>query len=371
MKLWRKAAGAIKDRNSIWIASISRKTSYHNPDLEAAIVKATSHDESTIDYKNSQRVFAWLRASPSLYLKPLIWDLSKRMSKTRSWVVALKGLMLMHGVFCCKLPAVQKIGRLPFDLSNFVDGYSSLSKTWGFNMFVRAYFAFLDQKSALLSMELNERRQRNKETEEPMLQELVKLQKWQILLDMLMQIKTQAEGMNLGLVLEAMDCVIIEIFDVYSRICNGIATVLVRVYGAGKIEAGMALEVLEKANVQGEALSSHFEFCREIGVLNASEFPKIERIADEDFRELERIINGISEKNQNMSEQIESKRVLETVITDKWEIFYHEDLKINNGGGESSSGSGESAAPNPFSAPLTFPTHKHTQDDFPDLITFW
>lgn len=72
-----------------------------------------------------------------------------------------------------------------------------------------------------------------------------------------------------------------------------------------------------------------------------------------------------------MSEQIESKRVLETVITDKWEIFYHEDLKINNGGGESSSGSGESAAPNPFSAPLTFPTHKHTQDDFPDLITFW
>jgi hypothetical protein len=107
MKLWRRAAGALKDQNSILAVSLSGQTRYRNSDLEAAIVNATSHDESYVDYRSAQRVFAWIRASP-VSLKPLIWALA-----SRSWVVAIKGLMLMHGVFCCKTAAVRRIGRLP------------------------------------------------------------------------------------------------------------------------------------------------------------------------------------------------------------------------------------------------------------------
>jgi hypothetical protein len=45
--------------------------------------------------------------------------------------------------------------------------------------------------------------------------------------------------MERGLILEAMDCVVIEIFEVYSQICTGIARFLVVVLGS-QIYAGAA-----------------------------------------------------------------------------------------------------------------------------------
>ncbi|XP_016433480.2 putative clathrin assembly protein At1g25240 [Nicotiana tabacum] len=356
MRLWKKASGLIKDRNSLWLASLSRRTAFRNPEMEAAVIKATSHDEFSIDMKNVDRVYKWLRLSPS-HLKSLIWAISLRMEKTKSWVVAIKGLMLMHGVYSSKLPAIQRIGRLPFDLSNFKDGHSNPSKMWGINGFVRAYFTYLDQKSSLLFMNLQERKNLqnldsiiNKnvvvEGRYSMIQDLVMLQKLQFLLDMLLEIRPLCHTAIVPLVLEAMDCVMIEVFDVYSRICNGIARILLRIYSAGKVEASMALRIVQKATIQGEELSLYFELCRSIGVKNAAECPRVEQIPDEDIKELEGIINGVSEKASQMPQlvtkaivvhetgddhqNLEEQSKLMTVITDRWETF-DEDLKQNDG----------------------------------------
>ncbi|KAB8643109.1 hypothetical protein FH972_026105 [Carpinus fangiana] len=388
MRLWKRAAGALKDRNSIWMASISRRTPYRNPDLEALVIKATSHDESFVDYKNAQRVFQWVRTS-AIYLKPLMRALSMRMEKTRSWVVALKGLMLMHGVFHCKTPAVQMIGRLPFDLSNFSDGHSKMGKTWGYNVFIRAYFLFLDQKSAFLGSEMKLLKGRIGLTEEPFTEELTRLQKWQSLLDVLLQIKPQTEDMIVTLILEAMECVVVEIFEVYSKICSGIAQALLQVYEVGvKDEAEMALIVLQKARVQGEELNMYFDFCRDIGVINASEFPIIEHIPDEDIRDLEQIINGefngksldsngihpedraiVLKESGAIVEGRESKSVLETIITEKWEVF-EEDLKAN-GAGNSSGIRSITAREDPYTTTLTgFPLVLASNQVVPDLISF-
>ncbi|CAK9159345.1 unnamed protein product [Ilex paraguariensis] len=386
MRLWQRASGALKDQNSIFIAGLSRRTALRNPDIEAAVIRATSHNDSSIDYRNAQRIYTWVRMSPA-FLKPIVWSISIRLEKTRSWVVALKGLMLMHGVFCCKEPAVQMIGRLPFDLSNFKDGHSNPGKTWGLNVFVRAYYAFLDRKSTFLFLNSQERKGRRRGSEEStLMQDLVRLQKLQGLVDMLFQIKPQAHGMIGTLVLEAMDCVIIEIFDMYSIVCNGIARVLVRIYSAGKVEAAMALKVLQKATEQGEELSLYFEVCRDIGVINASECPKIEQIPEEDIRELEDIINGVSEKSDmNRSvpqeekaivlredEQKYSKSSLKTIVTDNWEVFDEDSMKIN---GESRSVAMEKSMvrENPFAVSLIPSAHHHVyakSEDLPDLISF-
>ncbi|KAI3928386.1 hypothetical protein MKW98_023987 [Papaver atlanticum] len=340
MKILKTASAVLKDKNSILLAKLSRKSSYRNPDLETAIIKATSHDESKIDYKNAQRVFNWVRNS-STFIKPLIWSLSTRMEKTRSWVVALKGLMLMHGIFCCKIPIVKKIGRLPFDLSNFHDCHSKSNRIWSLSAFVRAYFAFLDQKSAFDSMQSEEDhgfKQRPHRREAPMVQVLEELQRSQQLLDMLIQIRP--DGINTyTLILEAMDCIIVEIFDVYSKICSGIAGILVGILGASQLEAKMALRILQKAASQGEELSSYFEFCKDIGVLSASEFPKVEQIPEEDIRDLEKIImNGVSEKrklgggfkshhhhHQSREEKIKDQNAkinsAKAVVTRDWVVF--------------------------------------------------
>ncbi|KAJ6401744.1 hypothetical protein OIU84_013915 [Salix udensis] len=379
MKLWRRAAGALKDQNSLLAISLSRQTWYRNSDLEAAIVKATNHDESYVDYRNAQRVFTWIRTSP-VSLKPLIWALTTRMEKTRNWVVAIKGLMLMHGVFCCKTPAVQRIGRLPFDLSNFTDGHSKPSKMWGFNIFIRSYFSFLDQRSALFYVQQNQ-------TEEPMVQELVRVKNLQYLLDMLLKLKPMADNMKEVLITEAMDCVIIEIYDVYSRICKGIARVLMGIYSAGKLEATMALKILHKAKVQGEDLALYFEFCRNFGVFNALEVPRVAQIPEADIKDLERIINGVPEAKsyKNVNDEDDNKAIvvkedvaiveekgpnsrLKTIITDKWEIF-EEDVNITcQGNHETSHFIATSSAENPPNYLPLVPVYQ--EQEIPDFICF-
>ncbi|KAF3623649.1 putative CASP-like protein-like [Capsicum annuum] len=157
MRLWRKVSGLLKDQNSVWIDSLLRRTTLWNPDIEAAVIKATSHDEFSMNMKNVDRIFRWLRLS-STNLKPLIWAISIRTEKMRSWVVAIKVVILMHGLYSTRLPCIQRIGRLTFDLSNFKDGHSRNYKMQGINVFIRSYFAFLDQKSYFLFMELEEKR---------------------------------------------------------------------------------------------------------------------------------------------------------------------------------------------------------------------
>ncbi|CAM8956409.1 unnamed protein product [Rhodiola kirilowii] len=335
MKLWKRAAGAIKDRNSIWASSLSSKTPYRNPEVEVAVIKATSHDEGRVDYKNVQCVFQCLRTSP-YYTKPLIAAISRRMGRTRSWVVALKGLMLLHGVFCSNVPAVQKIGRLPFDLSDFADRHSALSKAVCVNAFVRTYFSFLDQKSVIAGREWS--RVGNKLNEPvPIAHQLMRLDEMQTLLDKLLRVKPlTGELMQFDLIVEAMDCVIIEIFQIYSCICDGVARVLLRIYDSGKLEAAIALKILKRATTQGHKLQEYFEFCRKYGILSASEFPKAVEIPEEDIKELEWIINGAPEKIIEM--EVETKDdgdsktlVLRTIVTQKWEVF-DEDVKVCHSG---------------------------------------
>ncbi|XP_020204999.1 putative clathrin assembly protein At1g25240 [Cajanus cajan] len=342
MRLWKKAAGALKDRYSILIAKLSPSGPCKNPGLETVIIKATSHDEQCMDYKSVQRVFKWLRTSP-LYLKPLLCILSTRMEKTRSWVVALKGLMLIHGVFCFDLPAVQKMGRLPFDLTHFSDGHINPHKAWVFNAFVRSYFAYLDHKSSFVRFEATKE-------DKSVMEELQSLETMLGLIDLLLEIKPRIPHMNIVLILEAMDCVMDEVLELYSKFSKRVHLVLWRIIDTGgKEEASIGLEVVKKVQMQGGKMTMYFDFCRDIGVLNISDCPEILRIDEKDIHELQTIRDGgVSERknlegnngddngvatyeNNNaivvrdrgatatISEQKQSN--LRTVITDQWEVF--------------------------------------------------
>lgn len=381
MATWKRATGAIKDKNSLVVAKFITRGAFGDHDLEAAIIKATSHDEHDIDKRNTRMLFSWIRASPNT-LCPLVRALSRRMEKTRSWVVAIKGLMLMHGLIHCKVPDVRKMGRLPFDFSSFSDRHSRLSKTWGFNIFIRQYFVFLDERAVVWLQDEN----KTADDVPLIVRQLLKLRKRQSLLNMLLKIRPRADNMKVPLILEAMDCVMIEIFDVYSRICSEIAKVLMQVHSVGKLEAAMALEILRKATAQGVELSQYFEFCKKYGVLKANEFHTVTEIPEEDVQEFERIINGISdktceddandfkendqratavrEKNNATVEHSELiKGGLKTTITDKWEVF-HDNINLSFFNENKSSADQD--------LPLIPIDHVAVHDPFeiPDLISF-
>ena len=238
--------------------------------------------------------------------------------------------MLVHGVLCCKVPSLHEIRRLPFDLSDFSDGHSRPSKTWGFNALIRAYFSFLDQYSFFLSDQI---RSRNRKPQVDSVNlELESIEKLQSLLHTLLQIRPMADNMKKTLILEAMDCVVIEIFDIYGRICSGIAKLLIKISpAAGKAEAAMALKIVKKATSQGEDLALYFEFCKEFGVSNAHEVPKFVRIPQENIEAIEKAIKGVEEKEETKEDEeevVEEKSIIlaerhqfKTIITDKWEVF--------------------------------------------------
>ncbi|KAJ9546835.1 hypothetical protein OSB04_019378 [Centaurea solstitialis] len=329
MKLWRRASGALKDRTSLLKASLTVRSTLRNPDTEAAVIRATTHDESRVDYRSSQRVFAWVRIS-NHHLRLVLWAISDRMAKTRTWVVALKGLMLLHGIFCCKVPGIQQIGRLPFDLFNFND---KRRKHGNVSAFIRAYYVFLDQKSEFIFLHSQEQREPK---EKSITQDLIWLQKLQDLLDTLLQVRPKSVETVNTLVLEAMECIVVEINDIFGLICSGIANVLMKVDSAEKIEAKMTFSILQKAKAQHEELLFYLAFCREIGAVNASESPKMEQIPEERVEELEHIIYGEPEESKtDESPKEEEKSIIvvehrksnknhQTIITDDWELFDEE-----------------------------------------------
>lgn len=255
----------------------------------------------------------------------------------------------MHGVFCCKVPSVEMIGRLPFDLSDFKHGRSVNPKRWSFEAFIRAYYGFLDQKSMFLSTHSTQEKEQNKSKKSLILQDLVSLQKLQSLIDSLLQIKPRYAAKSNIFVLEAMDCLVVECFDIYSHICNGINCILSRINSGGTTEAKIMLTILEKATDQSEKLSQYLEFCRNMGVINASGCPKLEQISEAEIQDLENFIMCASDQSETeyllleeepkyvvMEEKTmttkshESKDSiggLKTIITNEWEVFEEDDKK--------------------------------------------
>ncbi|XP_010527831.1 PREDICTED: putative clathrin assembly protein At1g14686 [Tarenaya hassleriana] len=289
MNLWlRRAAGALKDGNSLIVADDC---------LKIAVVKAMSHDELSMDSGKAEFIYRCVRTSP-WSLRPLTCAISSRVDGTHSWAVALKGLMLVHGFFLDKVPAANSIGRLPFDLSGFGETRSLLTRSSGFNHFVRSYFEFLDQRAILF----HDSNLLHRQVEESSVMiQLAIIRNMQDLVDSLMRIKPIAENMRTPLIIDAMDNVITEIVEVYGRICIGMAEALPKVHSkTGKPEAEMALRIVAKSISQAEDLTKYFEFCQEFNVPKAGEIPDFVRIPEADVTVLAKLVAARVEKEEQL-----------------------------------------------------------------------
>ncbi|KAL0698848.1 hypothetical protein Bca4012_054970 [Brassica carinata] len=133
------------------------------------------------------------------------------------------------GVLCCKVMFLSRYSSPPFRPLGLL-GWSlpSPSKTLGFNAFIGAYFSFLDQYSFFVSDQIS--LCHKKPQVNSVNQELESIEKLQSLLYMPLQIRPMADKMKKTLILEAMDRVVIEIFDVYGRIRSAIAKLLIKLH---------------------------------------------------------------------------------------------------------------------------------------------
>lgn len=147
----RKAIGAVKDQTSIGIAKVASNMA---PDLEVAIVKATSHDDDPSDEKYIREILNLTSYSRG-YVHACVSAVSKRLGKTRDWIVALKALVLVHRLLNDGDPVFQeeilyatRRGTRLLNMSDFRD--EAHSSSWDQSAFVRTYAMYLDQRLELI-----------------------------------------------------------------------------------------------------------------------------------------------------------------------------------------------------------------------------
>ncbi|CAN1170112.1 Putative clathrin assembly protein At2g25430 [Linum perenne] len=144
----RKAIGAVKDQTSISLAKVAGTVA---PELEILVVKATSHDQEPADDKYYREILYLTSTSSRGYIGACIAIVSKRLTKTHDWIVALKSLMLVHRLladghssFQDEIVYAMRSGMRVLNMSDFRAEASSNS--WDHAGFVRFYAMYLEEK---------------------------------------------------------------------------------------------------------------------------------------------------------------------------------------------------------------------------------
>ncbi|KAL5203325.1 hypothetical protein ABZP36_014277 [Zizania latifolia] len=289
MQSWRKAYGALKDTTTVSLASLNSDFK----DLDVAIVKATNHVECPPKERHLCKIVAATNiARPRADVAYCIHALSRRLAKTRNWIVALKTLLVIHRIiregdptFREELLNFAQRGRI-LQLSNFKDDSSPIS--WDCSAWVRTYCMFLEERLEcfrILKYDVEAERlskqgqgpekghSRTRELEsQDLLEQLPALQQ---LLYRLVGCRPERAANNNYLVQYALALVLKESFKIYCAINDGIINLVDKFFEMPRHEALKALEIYRRAGLQAGSLSDFYENCRGLELARNFQFPTL------------------------------------------------------------------------------------------------
>uniref|UniRef100_A0A0D9WJC9 ENTH domain-containing protein n=1 Tax=Leersia perrieri TaxID=77586 RepID=A0A0D9WJC9_9ORYZ len=289
MQSWRKAYGALKDTTTVSLANLNSDFK----DLDVAIVKATNHVECPPKERHLRKIVAATSiARPRADVAYCIHALSRRLAKTRNWIVALKTLVVIHRLlregdptFREELLNFAQRGRI-LQLSNFKDDSSPIA--WDCSAWVRTYGLFLEERLEcfrVLKYDVEAERlskqgqgpekghSRTRELEsQDLLEQLPALQQ---LLYRLVGCRPEGAANNNYLVQYALALVLKESFKIYCAINDGIINLVDKFFEMPRHEALKALEIYRRAGQQAGNLSDFYENCRGLELARNFQFPTL------------------------------------------------------------------------------------------------
>ncbi|KAL3331923.1 hypothetical protein AABB24_032509 [Solanum stoloniferum] len=311
----RKAIGAVKDQTSI---SLAKVTSNVAPDLEVLVVKATTHDNDPADEKYIREILH-LTSNSRGYVSAFVFAVSKRLSKTHDWVVALKALVLVHRLLTDGDPVLgQEImyasrrGMRVLNMSGFRD--EAHSNSWDHSGFVRTYAIYLDQKLEFSTYDrkLNDgdgygqyrsdghgtdRRKRffNEPDESAGREEksgvtparemkpekvLERLNQLLQLLDRFLACRPTGAAKDSRMVLAALYSLVKESFKLYADICEVLHILLDRFAEMEYADCVKTFDAYVSAAKMIDELVGTYNWCKDVGIARSSEFPEVHVITD-------------------------------------------------------------------------------------------
>lgn len=350
----RKAMGTVKDQTSIGLAKV---VSTRAPDLDVAIVKATSHDEVPTDEKYVQEILHLTSYSRG-YVNACVAGLSKRLGKTHNWVVALKAVGLIHRLLRDGDPSFEhevlyatRHGARLLNLSDFRD--DSHSNAWDYSAFVRTYASYLDEcldcsvaekkqingrfnnsnrrmgynayefgsgdygsngynnhRSGYSDYEVREQEETQVDNGQPMAirdmkTEMIfdKLYLWLRLLEHFIACRPTGPAKSNRLVQTALYPIVRESFQLYGHICDGLAVILDRFFDMEYQDSAKAFEMYSRAAKKVGELASFYNLCKNMGVCRTAEYPEVQMISEQLLRTLEEYL---SERSSSRNEKPKS-----------------------------------------------------------------
>ncbi|KAK2395451.1 ENTH/ANTH/VHS superfamily protein [Trifolium repens] len=286
---FRKAYGALKDSTKVGLAKVNSEYK----ELDIAIVKATNHVEYPPKERHVRKIFYATSAhQPRADVAYCIHKLSKRLAKTRSWIVAIKTLIVIHRTlregdptFREELVNYARRGHI-LQISNFKD--DSSPQAWDCSAWVRTYALFLEErlecfrvlkydieserlvKSSPASTKAHSRTRSL--ANDDLLEQLPALQQ---LLFRLIACQPEGCAYNNYLVQYALALVLKESFKIYCALNDGIINLVDMFFETSRHEAVKALNVYKRAGQQAENLADFYEYCKGLDLARNFQFPTL------------------------------------------------------------------------------------------------
>ncbi|GJV92551.1 putative clathrin assembly protein [Tanacetum coccineum] len=317
---WRRAFGAIKDSTTVGLAKVS--SDFKN--LDIAIVKATNHEECLPKDLHVKRIIVGtLFAVPRADVGYCIHAFSRRLTKTKNWIVAVKTLMVLHRILREGDPSfreellVHRRRRKFIQIAEFRDESSQLAldcSSW-----IQMYAAFLEERVEcfrVLGFDIETEwlttlpggGKAYSRTQLMTVDELLShLPIMQQLLHRLITCQPEGAAFHNTLIQHSLALVIRESLKIYSL------TILSfnQFFNLNKDDAVIALNIYKKAGQQAGQLADFYNMGKHLRVSMNIQFPSLSQPPPSFLATMEEYVNGASSNGSVSYIKLEHQVIVE------------------------------------------------------------
>ncbi|CAA7049673.1 unnamed protein product [Microthlaspi erraticum] len=341
-----------KDQTSLGLAKVGGRGSFIT-ELEIAIVKATRHDEYPADEKYIREILSLTSYSRN-YVSACVSTLSRRLNKTKNWLVALKTLILVQRLLTEGDRAYEqeiffatRRGTRLLNMSDFRD--ANRSDSWDYSAFVRTYALYLDDRLDFRMQgkrgkhgndggdsgdDEDDHRETNANirsralvvktkpvTEMKTEKIFTRVHHLQQLLDRFLACRPTGNAKNNRVVIVALYPIVKESFQIYYNVTEIMGVLIDRFMELDIHDSIKVYDIFSRVSKQLDELDPFYGWCKKMGVARSSEYPELEKITQKKLDLMDEFIRDksalaaqtskSSSRNSNKSEEEEERKTEE------------------------------------------------------------